>query len=252
MSVSIRAAGTAEVDVGQRLRAVDLARTAGISVQQVRNYVELGVLPPTERTESGYRVFTAAHARALGAAREMAAGHGWPTARVIMRAVHDGDLEAALAALDASHARLDRERAELAAAHEALGTVLAGGTITSASARRHLRIGQVARAVGVRPPVLRLWEDRGLLRPDREPATGYRVYSRTEVHAAQVVSLLRRGHYPLATIKAVLDELRSTKNPDRAVGELAGRARDLHRRSLHRLRASAALDDYLGYLGHRD
>ncbi|MGD1223154.1 MerR family transcriptional regulator [Streptomyces krungchingensis] len=241
--------------MGQRLRAVDLARTAGISVQQVRNYVELGVLPPTERTESGYRVFTAAHARALGAAREMAAGHGWPTARVVMRAVHGGDLEAALAALDASHARLDRERAELAAVHEALDTVLAGGTITpvtSASARRQLRIGQVARAVGVRPPVLRLWEDRGLLRPDREPSTGYRVYSRTEVHAAQIVSLLRRGHHPLATIKAVLDELRSTGSPDRVAAELAGRGRDLHRRSLHRLRASAALHDYLEYLGHLD
>jgi hypothetical protein len=29
----------------ERLRAVDLARQAGISVQQVRNYVDLGLLP---------------------------------------------------------------------------------------------------------------------------------------------------------------------------------------------------------------
>jgi DNA-binding transcriptional MerR regulator len=236
--------------VGNRLRAVDLARTAGISVQQVRNYVDTGVLPPVERTASGYRVFTAAHAEALATAREAAAGHGWATTRTVMRAVHDGDLETALAALDASHAELDRERAELAAVHEALGTVLAHPAVTTATGPPGMRIGKVARAVGVRPPVLRLWEAQGLLRPDREPGTRYRVYSRSELHAAQVVALLRRGHYPLAAISAVLGELRATGSPDRVLGELTNRQRDLHRRSLHRLRASAAMHAYLRYLGH--
>ena len=41
-----------------RLRATDLARRGGVSVQQVRNYVDQGVLPPVERLPSGYRVFT--------------------------------------------------------------------------------------------------------------------------------------------------------------------------------------------------
>ncbi|QIP88044.1 MerR family transcriptional regulator [Streptomyces sp. Tu 2975] len=236
--------------MGNRLRAVDLARTAGLSVQQVRNYVDTGVLPPVERTASGYRVFTAAHAEALAAAREAAAGHGWATTRTVMRAIHDRDVETALAALDASHAELDRERAELAAVHDALGTVLAQPAVTTATALPGMRIGKVARAVGVRPPVLRLWEAHGLLRPDREPGTGYRVYSRSEFHAAQVVALLRRGHYPPATINAVLGELRATGRPDRVLGELTKRQRDLHRRSLHRLRASAALHAYLRYLGH--
>ncbi|GGT55710.1 MerR family transcriptional regulator [Streptomyces kurssanovii] len=236
--------------MANRLRAVDLARTAGISVQQVRNYVDTGVLPPVERTASGYRVFTTAHAEALATARAAAAGHGWATARTVMRAVHDGDLETALAALDAGHARLDRERAELAAVHEALGTVLAHPAVTTATAPPGMRIGEVARAVGVRPPVLRLWESHGLLRPDREPGTGYRVYSRSELHAAQIVALLRRGHYPLATINAVLGELRASGSPDRVLGELTNRQRELHRRSLHRLRASAALHAYLRYLGH--
>ena len=57
-----------------RLRAVDLAATVGISVQQLGNYVELGVLPPVRRTASGYRIFTTA-ARP-GAHRGAAAGRG--------------------------------------------------------------------------------------------------------------------------------------------------------------------------------
>ncbi|ALC25093.1 MerR family transcriptional regulator [Streptomyces pristinaespiralis] len=239
--------------MGNRIRVADLARTAGISVQQVRNYVDTGVLPPVERTASGYRVFTTAHAEALATAREAAVGHGWATTRTVMRAVHAGDLETALAALDAGHAQLDRERTELAAVHDALGTVLANPAVpadVAATPPRGMRIGKVARAVGVRPPVLRLWEAHGLLRPDREPGTGYRVYSRSELHVAQVVALLRRGHYPLATIHAVLGELRATGSPDRVLSELTARQRDLHRRSLHRLRASAALHAYLRYLGH--
>ncbi|MGS2587762.1 MerR family transcriptional regulator [Streptomyces hebeiensis] len=251
-----------------RLRAVDLARTAGISVQQVRTYVATGILPPVERAANGYRVFTVAHAEALATAREVAAGHGWTTARAVMRAVHEGDLETALAALDASHARLDRERAELAAVRDMLSTALAGegegegegageGTgkgqrraAVPVVARRGMRIGEAARTVGVRPPVLRLWEARGLLRPDREPGTGYRRYAPAELRAAQVVALLRRGGNPLAAIDAVMREYRSAGSPDRVLGELSHRARDLRRRSLNRLGASAALHAYLRYLGH--
>ncbi|WP_030746825.1 MerR family transcriptional regulator [Streptomyces sp. NRRL F-5135] len=253
-----------------RLRAVDLARTAGISVQQVRTYVATGILPPVERAANGYRVFTVAHVEALAAAREVAAGHGWTTARAVMRAVHEGDLETALAALDASHARLDRERAELAAVRDMLSTALAGegegegegeGAGGAAGkgqgraavpvvARRGMRIGEAARTVGVRPPVLRLWEARGLLRPDREPGTGYRRYAPAELRAAQVVALLRRGGNPLAAIDAVMREFRTAGSPDRVLGELSHRARDLRRRSLNRLGASAALHAYLRYLGH--
>ncbi|WP_037676124.1 MerR family DNA-binding transcriptional regulator, partial [Streptomyces afghaniensis] len=40
----------------RRLRPVDLARLAGVSTQQIRNYEDAGVLPPAARTESGYRV----------------------------------------------------------------------------------------------------------------------------------------------------------------------------------------------------
>src|SRR5690606_17271763 len=44
-----------------RLRSVDLARTVGISTQQVRNYEDWGVLPPVPRSEFGYRHFDERH-----------------------------------------------------------------------------------------------------------------------------------------------------------------------------------------------
>jgi DNA-binding transcriptional MerR regulator len=234
------------------VRAIDLAQTAGISVQQVRNYVELGILPPVERTASGYRVFTSDHAEALVVARQMAVGHGWKRARAIMCAVHEGDLETALARLDQSHAELDRERADIDKVLGAFQTVVTSPTAVGPIPRRGVRIGEVADAVGARTPSLRLWERRGLLRPGREKITGYRVYDESELRKAQVVALLRRGNYPFPIVHAVLDEMRTTGSPERVRAELAKREQELHRRSLQRLRASAALYAYLQRLGLTD
>lgn len=228
-----------------RLRAVDLAASVGISVQQVRNYVEQGVLPPVGRTASGYRIFTTEHERALTVARRLAEGHGWIRTREIMAAVHSGDLPAALAALDGGHAELDRERAEIRRVLGAFETVLASPSQARPAPRRDARIGEVAAVVGVRTSQLRLWEERGLLRPGRAPATNYRVYDEVELRAAQVIALLRRGAYPFEIIEAVLGELRTTGSPQRVRAELARREQELHTRSLRRLRGSAALHDYL-------
>ncbi len=232
-----------------RLRAVDLATAAGISVQQLRNYVDLGVLPPVERTPSGYRIFTDAHARALTVARAMADGHGWARTREIMAAVHAGDRPAALASLDAGHAEFDRERGQIRRVLGAFETVAASPRPPVAAPRRAVRVGAVADLVGVRSSQLRSWEARGLLRPVRERGTGYRVYDEAELRAAQVVALLRRGAYPFDIIMAVLDEMRTTGSPQRVRAELGRREQELYRRSLRRLAASAALYDYLRHLG---
>lgn len=226
------------------MRAVDLARSAGISVQQVRNYVELGILPPVERAANGYRVYTDDHAAALSAARRIAAGHGWKHARTIMRAVHDGDLETALATLDRSHAELDRERSDI---DRVLGAfdMVASDPPKPARPRRKVRVGEVAEAVGVRASSLRLWEQRGLLRPGRDGGTGHRVYDEPELRKARVVALLRRGGYPFPTVRAVLEEMDATGSPERVRAELGARGKDLHQRSLRRLRATAALFEYL-------
>ncbi|MFG2054562.1 MerR family transcriptional regulator [Micromonospora sp. NPDC048930] len=230
-----------------RLRVVDVAASAGISTQQVRNYLEAGVLPPADRTPSGYRVLTGRHVRALTVLRRMAEGHGWARTREVMAAVHRGELATALAALDAGHAELDRERAEIRRVLGAFETVVASPAVPAP--RRGARIGEVADLVAVRTSQLRLWEERGLVRPTREPGTGYRVYDAAELRAAQVVALLRRGGYPFEIVAAVLAEMRTTGRPERVRTELARREQDLHRRSLRRLRASAALHDYLAETG---
>jgi hypothetical protein len=91
------------------VRTVDLARAAGVSTQQIRNYEDAGLLPPVPRTDSGYRTFEEVHLRAVLAYRALAGGHGPEAARAIMHAVLGGDVPRALALVDAGHAALHGE-----------------------------------------------------------------------------------------------------------------------------------------------
>uniref|UniRef100_UPI001EEDCE2A MerR family DNA-binding transcriptional regulator n=1 Tax=Micromonospora acroterricola TaxID=2202421 RepID=UPI001EEDCE2A len=107
---------------------MDLAREHGISSQAVRNYERDGVLPAAGRTPSGYRVYTEEHAAALRAYLALVAGHGYAAAGEIMRAAVRGDLDAALRAVDTSHAQLLRDRETLDAVETTIGVLTATPT----------------------------------------------------------------------------------------------------------------------------
>ncbi|MFG2313460.1 MerR family transcriptional regulator [Streptomyces tendae] len=241
-----------------RLRTVDLARVAGLSTQQVRNYEDAGVLPPAGRTDAGYRVFGERHRDALLTYRALQPGYGAVTATRVMRAVHDVDVAGALALVDAAHAALHEERVSLRAAGEAL-EALAGRDAAAPPDRsgdgpgepdgrhgpRGLRIGEVAALVGVRTSALRVWEEAGLLVPGRERGTGYRVYGPADVRDARVVRALRRSHHLFGHIRPVLDDLRRAGSSEalRAAVEARGRALTARTRSM--LAGAGALHAYL-------
>ncbi|MGI5145318.1 MerR family transcriptional regulator [Plantactinospora sp. CA-294935] len=228
----------------RRLRPVDLARLAGISTQQVRNYLDAGVLPPAPRSASGYRQFDQRHRRALLTYRALARGYGWETARSIMHAVHAGDLPSALALVDASHAGLHEERRSLAETAAALEAVAEQET-ESAMPRLTLRIGELAARLGVRTSALRVWEAAGLLTPERERGTGYRRFGPAEIRDAQMISMLRRSRYLLPQIRPILDGLHRTGSTAALRAAVARRRLELTERATAMLEGSSRLHDYL-------
>ncbi|MFF7637700.1 MerR family transcriptional regulator [Kitasatospora sp. NPDC008050] len=79
-----------------------------------------------------------------------------------------------------------------------------------------LTIGAFARACGLTPKALRLYDELGLLRPaEVDPASGYRFYRREQLERARLVAHLRRIGLPLARIGRLCD-----LPPDRAAAEL--------------------------------
>ncbi|GAA2122336.1 TioE family transcriptional regulator [Glycomyces algeriensis] len=226
------------------LRPSDLAREHGLSTQAVRNYERDGFLPAAARTPSGYRVYTELHAAALRAFLALIPAYGHAEAGRIMKALNAGDQESALALIDRGHLRLVRDRETLDAVRGAIGHL----TAEPAPARFHgppLTVGELARRLDVTAATLRNWEHAGILTPEREPVTGYRLFRDEDVRDAELAHLLRRGDYPLERIAVVVGQVRTAGGTEELALALEGWGERLTERGLAMLDAAAQLSRYL-------
>ncbi|WP_405680547.1 TioE family transcriptional regulator [Streptomyces sp. NBC_00868] len=238
---------------GERLRPVDLARGHGLSTQAIRNYEEAGILPAAGRTPQGYRTYTSLHARALRAFLALLPGHGHQTATSIMRAVNQGAVDEAFRLIDESHAQLLDDRRTLQAVENALQdlaptTAPDPGAGTGPAALNEpggTFIGPLAAKLGIRPATLRTWESAGLVRPRRDPLTGYRVYDEADVRDARLAHQLRRGGYLLEQIAPLIAQVRGAGGLEPLEAALCDWRGRLSARGRALLAGAAALEAYL-------
>jgi DNA-binding transcriptional MerR regulator len=222
-----------------------------LSAQAIRNYDDAGVLPPTERGETGYRRYTPLHAQALRAFVALRRGHGHQQAMEIMRAANRGDVESAYRLIDATHGALLAERdtrTEVATALGTLTTTTPSTTTPTPVDGRPLTVGELARRLGVHPATLRTWETEGILRPERDRATGYRAYGADSVRDAEIARQLRRGGYPLRHVARFVESLREAGGADALSAFLDAWQDRLTARSRNLLAGAGQLDAYLTLL----
>ncbi|QXV62750.1 MerR family transcriptional regulator [Amycolatopsis sp. TNS106] len=211
------------------MRTAEVARLAGYSVQQVRNLERDGVLPAASRTDSGYRTYGEIHLRSALAYRALAAGVGPVEAKKILRAVHRDPLPAALTLLDAAHAGLDAERADLREAREAV-RVISREPIEDVRGSDSMSVSELAAALGVRPSTLRHWDTERLVVPGRDQR-GTRRYTPSQVRDARIVQQLRLAGYRVAPLRALMPELRRSRRLEDVASALAARDAGIAARS---------------------
>ncbi|MFH8492374.1 TioE family transcriptional regulator [Streptomyces longisporoflavus] len=237
---------------GGRLRPVDLARGHGLSTQAIRNYEADGILPLADRSPHGYRTYTALHAGALRAFLALVPGHGHRTATSIMQAVNRGEAadgaDEAFRLIDESHAQLLDDRRTLRAVESALRDLESLGTApepTPGTAPGGTFIGPLADQLGVRPATLRKWEHAGLVRPGRDPQTGYRVYDEADVRDARLAHQLRRGGYLLEQIAPLIARVRAAGGLEPLEATLSDWHGRLSARGRAMLKGAGELEAYL-------
>lgn len=226
------------------MRTGELARCCGYSVQQVRNLERDGVLPPAVRTASGYRVYTEVHLCSARAYRALAVGVGPVEAKRIMRTVHGARPSAILALLDAAHARLHRERAELAAATAAVAAI-AEEPVREVRPSDSMGVSELAAALGVRASTLRHWDAEGLVVPDRVAPRGTRRYTPAQVRDARIVHQLRGAGYRVDTVRTLMPAVRRGYRSGDVAAGLAAREADIEARSRALLAAAGSLGTVL-------
>ncbi len=236
-----------------RLRPVDLARGHGLSTQAIRNYEESGILPAAGRTPHGYRAYTSLHAVALRAFLALVPGHGHQTATSIMRAVNQGSADEAFRLIDESHAQLLEDRRTLQAVESALRDLEgapasepgAGSGPVAVAGPGGTFIGPLAEQLGIGPATLRKWERTGLVRPRRDPLTGYRVYDEAAVRDARLAHQLRRGGYLLEQIAPLIAQVRAAGGLEPLQAALCDWHGRLSARGRALLTGAAELEAYL-------
>lgn len=217
-----------------------------MSAQAIRNYDDAGILPPTERSETGYRRYTLLHAQALRAFLALRGGHGHQQAMEIMRAANRGDTESAYRLIDSSHVALLTERDTRTEVAKALGGL--STAMPTPVHGRPLTVGELARRIRVHPATLRTWETQGILRPERDRATGYRQYGPDCIRDAEIARQLRRGGYLLSQVAQFIESLREAGGADALRVFLDSWQDRLTARSRNLLAGAAQLDAYLTML----
>jgi protein phosphatase len=109
-----------------------------------------------------------------------------------------------------------------------------------------LTIGAFARAAGLSPKALRLYDELGLLTPAAvDGASGYRYYRPEQLERARLIVWLRQLGMPLARIRAVLDEADAVD----AAGAVEAYWREVLAETETRQRLATFLVDYLSGRG---
>jgi DNA-binding transcriptional MerR regulator len=192
------------------LRTSDLAKAVGAHPNTVRRYVDRGILPPVERSPSGYRRFTRRHLDCMRVARQVYCNQYLGTTIFqsgvrIVKATVEGDVRSAR---ELAHNHLALVRAERAQADTAAAQLerWAFGPPTD-SAVPPLQIGEVARLLGVSLDIIRNWDRNGLIDIPRDPANGYRRYGAQEISRLRIIRMLSRAGYSTAAILRMLIQL---------------------------------------------
>ncbi|MGA7908354.1 MAG: cupin domain-containing protein [Candidatus Sulfotelmatobacter sp.] len=122
--------------------------------------------------------------------------------------------------------------------------------MNSTSSRGYLKIGEVARRVGVSPSVIRAWESLGLARP-RRTESKYRLYSAEDVKLLRRARFLRkvRGLNAAAIVELLRRERRLRPPSDGNAGAIGVHLRQLRaKRGLSLAHVARAVGISVGFL----
>jgi DNA-binding transcriptional MerR regulator len=188
-------AGRFYLTMSKFLRTSDLARAVGIHPNTVRRYVDWGLLPPVERSPSGYRLFTQSHLDCLRLARMIYAapypGRGFRALgnKIIQHAVIDDWT----GAQEKAHEHLLAVSAELEHANQAANLLEHWAQNMSAAPDCYedsLTIGEVSTLLSVSIDVIRNAERNGLIIVPRNSYNNYRLFGKKEIERLRVIRML--------------------------------------------------------------
>lgn len=177
-----------------------------ISTTTLRRYEDLGLVPDVPRTASNRRYYTPVHVQAFIALRALIKGFDIPVAYEVMSLLKEGRVEQALWIINLHQYNIQAEKQRV---EEVMSLIHRAdfSRYRNVQVTEEMRIGEVAAIAGVNPSAIRHWEKEGLIRSERSPENGYRVFTPRELKKIIVISSLRKTVYFIESMKELLAAL---------------------------------------------
>jgi DNA-binding transcriptional MerR regulator len=183
----------------------------GVHPNTVRKYADWGLIPPVERSPSGYRIFTQHHLDCMRLARLIYSapypGRGFRAlgSEVIQHAVAD-DWQGAL---EKAHEHLVLVQTELKHADDAADLLEHWAQNMAADTKDEtpLAINEVSKLLGVSLDVIRNAERNGLMSVPRNSYNNYRLFGKKEIERLRIIRMLTKAGYSHMAILRMFLEL---------------------------------------------
>lgn len=188
------------------LRPIDIAKKLDVGTSALRHYEEWGIVPPPKRKPNGYRVYTEIHEAYFQCIRAMYPGFGMKTVKKIMPLIQENKFTDALWQVNKIQADLYQKRQRAIQALEIL-KVENMEQFLNKRKKKWYTIGEVEREIEVPATTIRHWEKEGLINPNRDPESGYRVFSQHDIRQLLIIKTVQQSVYFLDAVRDVLKKI---------------------------------------------
>ncbi|SFC72853.1 DNA-binding transcriptional regulator, MerR family [Bacillus sp. 491mf] len=136
------------------IRPIDIAKRLNVSTSTLRSYETRGIIPPTERLDTGYRIYTEEHLAYFECIVAMSPGFGMEITTAVLKKLQQKNLNSALWIINEIQAVTYQEKELATRIIKDLNNI-----VDSQSIANHLMtIGEVANKTKISTSTIRYWE----------------------------------------------------------------------------------------------
>jgi len=180
------------------MRPKKMAAKFRMSASTIRNYEANGLIPPTERSSNGYRIYTDRHAAYLSCIQAMAPAFGMEVTSEVLRCLHQDKPQDAMWIIREKEVALYEEKEKLERLVQDIRSY--ANENKSPYAEEPFTINEVSELAQVPKSAIRYWEQAGYVTADRDPDNRYRLYSGFHLLKIRLIQVLRSSVYSEDTV----------------------------------------------------
>lgn len=188
------------------MKGIEIAKKLKVSTSTLRHYEAWGLVPYVERAANGYRMYTKEHEAYFQCIRAMYAGFGMNLIREVMPLIIRGKKLDALWLINKAQVNLQSEKETIQRTVDMLD-LKELYDLPKYRNKKSFTIGEVAEETNVSASAIRHWEKEGLITPERQQESGFRMYSASDIRKVLIIRTVQRVVYSLDAVREVLSEL---------------------------------------------